>query len=183
MKGIIFTGFLEMVEEVFSLEIVDDIINSSELPNQGAYTDIGTYDYQELLRLITNLSVITGKSISELEIAYGQYLFTRLLNRYSKLVNNCNTTFDFLQEGDQHIHVEVLKLYPDAELPRFICDLKNPYCMTMEYRSNHPFADLAQGLILGCAQYFQETIHIEQQSIEPKKQMLNEVLFTLTKQG
>ena len=183
MKGMIFTEFLEMVEEVFSPEMVERIIEASDLPNDGAYTDVGTYDYQELIRLVTNLGVATGLPIPELEITYGKYLFTKLLGRYSEFVAQTQSTFDFLQQVDQQIHVEVLKLYPEAELPRFECVLKSPDCMTMEYRSNHPFADLAEGLILGCAEYFNEKIHIERQRLPPKEGKTQVVLFTLTREG
>jgi len=44
MKGIIFTEFLEMVEDRFSPEIADRIIEAADLPSGGAYTAIGTYD-------------------------------------------------------------------------------------------------------------------------------------------
>lgn len=48
MKGIVFTGFLEMVDEVFSPEITECIIESSNLKSGGIYTAVGTYDYTEI---------------------------------------------------------------------------------------------------------------------------------------
>lgn len=183
MKGLIFTEFLEMVNDVFSAEMVENIIDASNLPNQGAYTNIGTYDYQELIRLVQNLSLATNTSVSELEITYGKYLFKKLLNHYYQLVSSTQSTLEFLQQVDRHIHVEVLKLYPEAELPRFECNMVNPACMTMEYRSNHPFADLAEGLILGCAEHFNEKIHIQRKKLAPKEGKKNVTLFTLTKEG
>lgn len=180
MKGLIFTEFLEMVSEVFSPEMVENIIDASDLSTQGAYTDIGTYDYQELIRLVSNLSLATKISIPELEITYGKYLFKKLLTRYFDLVSRTQSTFEFLRQVDQHIHVEVLKLYPDAELPRFECTTLSPTSMAMEYRSNHPFESLAEGLILGCAEYFNEKINIERQKLAPKNGKNNVVLFTLT---
>ena len=179
----IFTEFLGMVEEVFSPQMVEDIIQASQLENEGAYTDVGTYDYQELIRLITNLSIATNIPVSELEVTYGKYLFKKLLNRYSEFVSHTQSVFDFLQHVDQQIHVEVLKLYPEAELPRFECAFKSPNCMTMEYRSNHPFSNLAEGLILGCAKHFNEFIKIESQKLPPKDGKSHVVLFTLTKEG
>jgi len=56
MKGIVFTEFLEMVEETFGLETVDYIIYKSELKSEGIYTSVGTYDFFEMLILISNLS-------------------------------------------------------------------------------------------------------------------------------
>ena len=43
MKGIVFTEFLEMVEEKYGLEMVDDIIENANLQSHGAYTSVGTY--------------------------------------------------------------------------------------------------------------------------------------------
>ena len=54
MKGLVFTEFLEMVESKFGLEVVDNIIEHSELPSGGVYTSVGTYDFNEMLSLITN---------------------------------------------------------------------------------------------------------------------------------
>lgn len=182
MKGMIFCDFLEMVDDVFSPEMVENIIESSDLPNEGAYTDIGTYDYQELVRLVTHLSKATSIPIPQLEVTYGKYLFTKLLDRYSDLIKSAHSTFEFLQQVDEHIHVEVLKLYPEAELPRFECTIKNPQSMMMEYRSNHPFADLAEGLILGCSEHFNEQMNIQREKLAPKDGKKNVVLFTLSKQ-
>jgi hypothetical protein len=56
MKGIVFTEFLDLVEAKFGLETVDEIIEKSDLKSKGVYTSIGTYDFSEMLSLITNLS-------------------------------------------------------------------------------------------------------------------------------
>jgi len=42
MKGIVFTEFLDLVEEKFGMEMVDKIITQSELESEGAYTAVGT---------------------------------------------------------------------------------------------------------------------------------------------
>ena len=41
MKGIIFTEFIEMVEDKFGFEVADNIITNSNLPSGGAYTAVG----------------------------------------------------------------------------------------------------------------------------------------------
>jgi hypothetical protein len=182
MKGMIFTEFFDMVGETFSPEMVEKIIDASNLPNGGAYSDVGTYDYQEMLRLVINLSKETNVPVPQLEAAYGKYLFGKFLNRYPKLIQSCSSTFEFLEHVDRHIHVEVLKLYPDAELPRFECEIINPAHMTMRYRSNHPFANLAEGLILGCAEHFNEKIAINMKDLGATPEKKVNFLFSLTKE-
>ncbi|GAK98812.1 guanylate cyclase-related protein [Nonlabens ulvanivorans] len=75
MKGIVFTEFLDLVEEKFGLGMVDQIIEQSELPSNGVYTSIGTYSFAEMLQLIQNLSSNTGLSIDQLLLAYGEHFF------------------------------------------------------------------------------------------------------------
>ncbi len=45
MKGIVFTGFLELVEDKYGLEMVDEIITNSNLESKGIYTSVGTYSF------------------------------------------------------------------------------------------------------------------------------------------
>ena len=75
MKGIVFTEFLDLVEEKFGLEMVDHIITKSELESQGIYTSIGTYSFSEMLQLLTHLSAKTDLSIDQLLLTYGEHFF------------------------------------------------------------------------------------------------------------
>jgi hypothetical protein len=76
MKGIVFTEFLDLVETKFGLEMVDTILNESELPSNGVYTAVGTYSFTEMVSLLTNLSKETGLVIDDLLLVYGEHFFT-----------------------------------------------------------------------------------------------------------
>ena len=52
MKGVVFTEFLEMVEDRFSPEMADRIIEGAELASGGVYTTVGTYDHGEMIQLV-----------------------------------------------------------------------------------------------------------------------------------
>jgi hypothetical protein len=181
MKGLIFTEFLEMVEEKFSAEMVENIIEDAHLPNGGAYTEIGTYDHSEIVRLVTSLSNRTDISAGELQTVFGNHLFKRFVNKYGTLITNLKSAFELLSKVDDYIHVEVLKLYPDAELPRFTCKTISENQMEMLYLSKHPFSDLARGLIQGCAEHFKENIHIDTLGLPASEDRKHKVRFTLTK--
>jgi len=161
--------------------MVDKIIKASDLPNQGAYTVVGTYDHHELLRLVTNLSKFTNIPVKDLETVYGKHLFQCLVSRYGSLISLKQSFFEFLNSVDNHIHVEVRKLYPEAELPRFKCTLVDENTLNMEYRSSRPFADLAEGLILGCADHFGEKIHLSKKSSKENEE--NVVQFCIQKEA
>jgi Haem-NO-binding len=57
MKGVVFTEFLEMVEDRFSPEMADRIIEGAELASGGVYTTVGTYDHGEMIQLGVAVSV------------------------------------------------------------------------------------------------------------------------------
>jgi len=154
MKGMVFTEFMEMVEEVFSEEILETMIEQSQLPNAGAYTSVGTYDHQEIVRMTTNLSQQTSIPVAQLLETFGQHLFSRFVTVYPAFFEHTNHAFEFLKNIDAYIHVEVRKLYPEAELPRFYHNQPNDKTLVMYYLSSRHFEDLAIGLIKGCLIFF-----------------------------
>src|SRR5262249_19283568 len=71
-----------------------------------------------------------------------------------------SSAFAFLENVHNYIHVEVKKLYPDAELPSFECARAGDNGLDMVYRSPRRMADLAEGLIQGCADPYGESLDI-----------------------
>lgn len=167
MKGIVFTEFIEMAEGQFGWETMEDVIDQAELPSGGAYTTVGTYAHQEMVTLATLLSKKVGLTVPELLIAYGKHLFHRFYALYPHFYINNSDAFSFLEKVDEYIHVEVRKLYPDAELPVFRYERPFPHQLIMAYQSERPFADFAQGLLLECIVHFDEPIHLARENLEP----------------
>ena len=154
-----------MVEDQFGLEVADTMIERACVSNGGAYTAVGTYDHHEILRMITELSASTGIGASALVRAFGEHLFGRFAVMYERMVAGSPSALDFLAGIESRIHKEVLKLYPEAELPRFECRFLRAGCLEMVYDSTRPFADLAEGLIQGCAHHFHENIEIQREDV------------------
>ena len=181
MKGMVFTEFLEMVEQTHSPGLAEEIIDSAELPSGGAYTSVGTYDHNEMVTLVGNLSQKTGQSCPLLIHGFGNHLFSRLAERYSNFFDGVDDAFDLLNKVDGYIHVEVRKLYPDAELPRFECSQPDAGTLVMEYTSSRPFADLAAGMIEACIGHFGKPIDVVRDDLpgEPG----THARFTLRKKG
>ena len=161
MLGMVFTEFCSMVEKEFSADMVDDIIEMSDLPSGGAYTSVGYYSHQEMLSLVSSLSHKTGIPAPELVRLFGIRLFDFFTENYPQFFVGCSGSFEFLETIDNHIHAEVRKLYPNAAPPSFEFLSEKPGVAKLIYRSNRPFADLAEGLILGCADYFGEKIALD----------------------
>lgn len=165
MKGLIFTEFLELVEREFSVATAETILNDVALTSGGAYTSVGSYDHRELVRLVEALSVRTGIPTPELLRHYGRALFPALVASQPGISLEVTSTFELLRDLDRHIHREVRKLYPAAELPEFEVTESDGTGISVVYRSHRAFADLAHGLIEGSAVYFGETLAIDRRPI------------------
>ncbi|MFO0875782.1 MAG: heme NO-binding domain-containing protein [Gemmataceae bacterium] len=180
MKGIVFTEFLEMVEDRYSLAMVDQILEAAT-PGAGVYTAVGSYNYRELVRLVEELARATHTPPHTLVKAFGRYLFTRFTALYPHFFVGTQSAFEFLSKVDQHIHIEVLKLYPEAELPRFTWRELPPDGAEMTYHSSRPFADLAEGLIEGCIWHYGGRIQVER--LDQTDHTGTTAVFRLTRSG
>jgi len=160
MLGIVFTELMDMIEADFSIDMVDDILEDTGFKTDGAYCSVGAYDHKELVGLVVALSKRTGISSDNLVQAFGKRLASRFAQRYPMFFEGITDIFDFLKTVDGRIHVEVKKLYPDAELPKFVVRDIDSTSVAMEYRSSRSFENLARGLIEGMSEYFQQPVTI-----------------------
>lgn len=178
MKGIVFTEFLEMVEDKFGYEIVDHILSESQLASDGVYTSIGTYPHSEIVQLLMNLSNKVELDPALLLKEFGKYIFDTFLEGYPQFFNAVDNAFDFLHSIDNHIHVEVLKLYADATLPKFNSVETEEGTMVMTYSSERKMAALAEGLIERSIAHYNEECTI---TTEQLKADGSEVRFTIVR--
>ena len=153
-----------MVEQTYGLLTVDRIIQAANLSSEGAYTSVGTYEHTELLAFVKELNAVTLTPPAELVRLFGRHLFSRFVDLYPQFFEGIDSAFDFLKNVEDYIHVEVLKLYPDAELPSFRYVMPEAGRMELTYLSPRPLADLADGLIQGCVEHFQEAITVEREA-------------------
>ncbi len=178
MKGVVFVGFFELVEKEFGYEMVDKLIDSCNLDSDGIYTSVGTYDHSEMVQLVTKLSEFSGIGVPDLLNTYAKYFGKTHLRKYESFYQEATDTFSFLESIDGHIHVEVKKLYPEAELPKFSTNKLSDNKLELLYSSKRKMGDFAEGLILDTADYYNEKIEIQKKNIEEDG---SQVLFTITK--
>ena len=160
MKGIIFTEFLDLVEEKFGLEMVDKIIYKSKLKSRGVYTSIDTFSFSEMLQLLQHLSLNTSISIYDLLLAYGEHIFLVLGNSYPGLLDTYTDPIEMLSSIEDHSHIEVRKIYPEAELPTFIVEQKTENSLIMIYKSSRAMHHFGLGLMNKTFAYFNQKASI-----------------------
>ena len=178
MKGIVFTEFLDLVELKYGLEMVDTIISSSNLESNAIYTSIGTYKFSEMLQLLQHLSKNTDISIDNLLLTYGEHFFSVLEQSYPGLINSYKDPIEMLSSIENHIHIEVQKIYPDAELPTFIVEEKTKNSLIMIYKSSRAMHHFGLGLMNKTFEHFNSTAEIV---LEKLKEDGTEVKFIINK--
>ena len=161
MLGIIFTNLVEMIETKVSYEMADEILQEANLSSDGIFTSVGHYPLEDVVEIVTLLSKKTDIPPDDLIFAFGKYLFVKLMEGHKHIVSADVTLFELLAQLDSKIHVEVLKLYPNATLPTFSILNEGPGMIQMLYQSPRQLETLASGLIQGGAEYFNTTVDVD----------------------
>ncbi len=178
MKGIIFTEFLDLVETKFGLEMVDKILTSSDLESGGIYTSVGTYSFSEMLQLLQHLSTNTGIAKDDLLQAYAEHFFSVIEDSYPGLLATYKDPIEMLASIENHIHIEVKKIYPEAELPTFEIIKKTKNELTMVYKSSRAMHHFGLGLMHKTFAHFNAKASI---ALEKLKDDGTEVMFIIKK--
>jgi len=165
MKGVVFTEFLTFVAEQRDEDFVDDLMAACNL-SQTSYTAVGTYDFSELATLVGGYCQMTGTSMPDALKGFGHHLAKMFQAKFPDFYASQPGIMEFVACVDGQIHVEVRKLYPDAELPRFTIVKRGADCMSVDYASCRPLGDLAVGLIEGSSAYYRQPIKIDRTAIE-----------------
>ena len=129
-----------------------------------------------MLQLLQNLNSNTGIAIDDLLLVYGEHFFNVIENSYPGLLATYKDPIEMLASIENHIHVEVRKIYPDAELPTFIIEEKTDTSLTMIYQSSRAMHHFGLGLMNRTFKHFNSTASI---IIEKIKEDGTEVKFVI----
>jgi hypothetical protein len=154
MKGIVFVELLAMAEDMLGEDVVDAVIAAADLPSGGAYTSVGQYPCAELVSIVEGLSRVSDVPPEELQRLFGHWMMKSFATHYGPLFQHHAGALDMLESIEGEIHVEVLKLYPDAELPNFDTERSGPDALQMVYRSPRGLTHFCHGLIEGCLAHY-----------------------------
>lgn len=105
MLGIVFTNLVEMVETTFSYELADEILTEADLSTGGAYTSVGLYPFDDIVKIVTALAEKTEIPADTLIYEFGKYLFVKLIEGHQDMMTGKEDLFDILKHLDSNIHV------------------------------------------------------------------------------
>lgn len=165
MKGVVFTILNDMVEEKLGLDVWDAVLNEVKPESGGVYISGETYADAELFALVTSLSEMKSIPVPDLIRSFGEYCLSFFAKNYAVFFEGHDAK-SFLKSVEDVIHVEVRKLYPQAGLPTFEYEDPAEDCLIMIYRSPRKLFDLAEGLIMGVADFYSTNINIAREMVD-----------------
>ena len=161
MKGMLFTELIDFIERHSDIVTAEKIIDEANLEGFGAYTAVGNYPHQEMFKLVESASSVLQIAPEKLMRQFGKELFSRLYESHPAFIKKgVDNAPLFLARVQQHIHDEVIKLYPDSNPPKVLVT-KGDGVLRVRYESHRPFALVALGLIEGCYEYFGRPVQAE----------------------
>ena len=177
MKGVLFTELIEMMEDLMGLDFANKVIERACLDNEGAYTAVGTYPYQDLFRLLDSLGCLVENPQDKLMKSYGEYLFYRSCILYPEEVKKYPNTFSLLKEIPIILDREIRKLEPTAVVPDIEISMLSRDCMMLLYTSGKRTSFLLEGVIEGCIGHYQEFITLTRDECDTDRMKVRFVLL------
>lgn len=160
MKGIVFNLLEQAVVNEHGEDTWDALLDATGL--EGAYTSLGSYDDEELMRLVAKASEALDTPPDEVVRWFGRSALPLLADTYPQFFEPHASTRPFVLTLNDIIHPEVRKLYPGADVPVFAFDNSSEDVLRMTYSSPRRLCAFAEGLIEGAAAHYGETAAIEQ---------------------
>ncbi len=161
MRGIVFTEFLDFAGQAYPMASRPAIP-----PALGeALSPVANYPEEVLRDLVRGLAGSAGHPEAEVLRRFGAYLFHRFAAIYPVFFRGARDSLTFLAELHDHVHEDLRRFHPDAEIPDLRCEWIAARQLILEYRSPRSLADLAEGLIEGCIAYFGDDVRIAREDL------------------
>lgn len=152
-----------MLEERFGYKFQRSVLQGANLGHDGIYVKGGNYPYEEMVQLVVALSEQSKIAVPVLLREFGQFLFGRLVKIHPYVIQEQKSALDLIASIHDYIHVEMRKLHPDAELPVFETVERSDAHIVVLYQSAKKMEALAEGMMLGCGEYFRTPLDIQQE--------------------
>lgn len=161
MQGVVFNALADFVEETAGMEVWNEAIDSSNLLSEGAFTAGEVYPDEDIVTLAIFVANKLELELPDALRAFGKYLFGFLMDRGPVEVRDYPDAQTLLKELDGVIHSEVRRLNPAAYTPFFEYTPATESTGDLVYRSKRKMCAVAEGLIYGAAEYYQQNLEME----------------------
>ncbi len=161
MKGVIFNLLQSAVCDEHGEDTWDELLDRTGL--EGAWTSVGSYPHEDLLAVVAAAAAMWDWTPDDVIRWFGRAAIPPLARAYPAFFAPHGSAFPFLRTLNDVHHLEVRKVYPDADLPVFAFDPpREPGVLTMRYSSARALCSFGEGLIHGAGDFFGEPLEVHQ---------------------
>ncbi len=161
MHGLIFAELKRFVDEGHGPGVWDLLLRESGI-GAKIYLTMEVYPDEELVRLATTASTITGAPLGQILEAFGGFLAPTYFKLYGHLLKPEWTTLDVIEHTEQSIHRVVRIKNPGARPPELRCVRTSSVEVLLVYNSSRRMCSVAKGIAKGLAAHFRESIRISE---------------------
>lgn len=158
MKGVIFNVVQEVVIDLFDEDTWDDVLSAAGVDR--AHTALGNYDDAELLAIVDAVASTLDETPDDVLRTVGRLALPKLAGRLGHDELPGGDAESFLLSVNEIIHPEVRMIYPDAVPPVFTFTRRAAGGHEVVYRSARRLDALAEGLIVGCGDLFDQQVAV-----------------------
>lgn len=162
MKGVIFNLLEDFISTGWGPDTYEAVLAKCPLHTKEPFVGPGTYPDADLLAIVEKTTEKLGITVPEAVHAFGKYCFPKLAAKFPVFVAGHDHPKTFLKTIDDVIHVEVRKLFRDANPPRITFTDPGPDQLILTYESGRRLCALMTGLLDGAAEYFKIPIEATQ---------------------
>lgn len=171
MKGEIFSIFEKFIEKNFGQGVYEDALSRAapEFSTKEPFVGPEVYPDSDFMALFGRTLEIVQVPVHKALWLFGRFAFRRLAASIPHLMPRYSSSVELLRELDGIIHVEVRKLSRGTAPPRFTFQEQQDGRIALVYDSPRRLYDLAEGLLVGLADYFGEEVSVEREVHEDGK--------------
>jgi len=164
MKGIVYNILENLIVEKFGDEVMEEIYDETEFTSDvPPFVGPETYPSSDLLLVVASLSQKTNLPVGDLVYEFGKYMFPVLAGKYPVFLEDMDTPLEFLKSVHEIIHIEVKKLFEDANPPTVMIEELTSNRAKVYYRSERKLCRLLEGLLEGVADHFDQNVSYSHQ--------------------
>lgn len=123
-----------------------------------------SYDQAGFASMVRALLDRSGPGIEGLQRAFGEQMIHYCARNYPDYFESTGF-FEFLTDVQSRVHADIREACPDAELPSFECREESEARLVVTVHAPGGAAAFAEGLIGGCARYYDEDITLSKSDL------------------
>lgn len=155
MKGVIFNLLEDFVTTTWGEVAYEEILARCPVHTRGPHVGPSTYPDADLMAIVGAACARLGVTTDQALHAFGAFATAPLIARLPRELIPFDHPRDLLKAVDDVIHLEVRKLFRDAEPPRITHhDDGDPDRLTLYYASRRQLCPLLTGLLDGAARHY-----------------------------